>query len=288
MQPANKLYRLYIDESGDHRYGKKNTFVTTIHFGQNEIEVPNDDYIELADDRNRYLSLTGCMVELNFYENTLSVEMERLKKKHFTYDPDNPLIFHREDIVNKRGPFYKLREKDKEVAFNADLLGFLKAMEYKIITVIIDKKAHIEKYGSSAYHPYHYCLTAMLERYCGLLSFRKVKGDVLAESRGKKEDEQLKIAYRNLYDEGSKWRSKDHFCNSLTSKEIKLKKKGANIAGLQLADLLAHPLRVYGLVMNGRISPQDDFGANIATTVMGKFNRRYATGKINGYGIVLL
>jgi hypothetical protein len=40
----------------------------------------------------------------------------------------------------------------------------------------------------------------------------------------------------------------------LTSKEIKLKPKNANIAGTQLADLLAYPLKQEILVENGRIS----------------------------------
>lgn len=285
---AKKLYRLYIDESGDHSYGKKNTFTTKIEMLGETFEIPNDEYVELADDRNRYLSLTGCLIEKMFYEKTFCLEMEQLKKSHFTYDHDDPLIFHREDMVNKRKSFYRLSKQDKEAAFNDDLLRFLKNMEYTIITVVVDKKNHIERYGCAAFHPYHYCLTAMLERYCGLLSYCNAKGDVLAESRGGREDELLKKAYRDLYNDGSKWRPGTHFQNVLTSKEIKLKKKDHNIAGLQLADLLAHPLRLHTLVENGRIAMQKDFGVVITETVMHKFNKHGYSGKIAGYGRVLL
>lgn len=285
---SKKLYRLYIDESGDHRYGKKNTLFTTIRHTKRTIRIPHDDYVELEDNQKRYLSLTGCIIEKGFYEKTFCIEMEQLKRKHFNYDPDDPLVFHREDMINKRGPFFKLRDQDKKIAFDTDLLAFMKDMDYRIITVVIDKKAHIERYATAAYHPYHYCLTAILERYCGLLSFFDSEGDVLAESRGGKEDEQLKMAYRNIYNGGSKWRPNVHFQKVLTSKEIKLRKKSDNIAGLQLADLLAHPLKLHVLIKNCRIPEQEDFGTLIVETVKGKFNKHLYNGRVDGYGRILL
>jgi hypothetical protein len=281
-------YRLYIDESGDHRYGRRDIVVSKLSFKEKVIEIPLDEYADMEDDRKRYLCLTGCVIESAYYEKTFSAEMESLKKRHFSYDPDDPLIFHREDMVNKRGPFHRLRDKERETAFNADLLEFLGAMDYRIINVVIDKKKHVENYGKAAYHPYHYCLTAMLERYCGLLTVRRVKGDVLAESRGGKEDDRLKDAYRQTWSGGSDWHQKTHFQNVLTSKEIKLKKKEHNIAGLQLSDLLSHPLKMQTLEKRGLIPAQKDFGSVIATVVDCKFNRRLLTGQADGYGRVFL
>lgn len=285
---SKKLYRLYVDESGDHRYGKNNTLFTTMQFRGKTIKYPHDDYIELEDNQKRYLSLTGCIIEKEFYDGTFCIEMETLKKNHFNYDPDDPIIFHREDMVNKRNSFYRLRDPIKEATFNNDFLDFLHNMEYKIITVVIDKKNHIEKYGKTAYHPYHYCLMAILERYCGLLSYLNAKGDVLAESRGGNEDQKLKMAYKELYNSGSKWRSNVHFQSALTSKEIKLKKKNDNIAGLQLADSLAHPLKEYVLIKYGRMSKQEDFGTVIVKTVKRKFNKHLFNGRIEGYGTIFL
>ncbi len=279
------LYRLYIDESGDHTYGKQSVDLR-ISSPASVIEVPR--YADLEDDRKRYLSLTGCIVERDFYDTVFREEMTTIKKKHFSYDPDDPFVFHRDDIINKRRTFYCLRNPEKEALFNNDLLEFMGGMTYWIITVVIDKKAHIEKYGGAAYHPYHYCLTVMLERYCGLLSLLAGKGDVLAESRGRREDEQLKKAYAEIYDGGSHWVSRNRFQNVLTSREIKLKKKDHNIAGLQLADMLAHPLKVHTLVENGRITVQDGFGSKIVATVIGKFNKNLYNGRIDGYGRVLL
>jgi len=288
--PGNpkRIYRLYIDESGDHRYGKRTTAVSRVNLKEKKIEIPSDEYAELGDFRKRYLSLTGCIIESGYYDKIFCPEMEKLKRKHFAYHPDDPVIFHREDMVNKRGSFWILTDQGRKAEFDASLLAFFGKMEYFVITVVLDKKAHIEKYGRAAYHPYHYCVMAMLERYCGLLNFLNARGDVLAESRGGSEDEELKGAYQGFYSRGTRYWKKTHFQNVLTSREIKLKKKGQNIPGLQLADLLAHPLKMYSLSRYNLIAEQNDFGSTICTQVEGKFNRNFSTGIIKGYGIVFL
>lgn len=260
-----KRYRLYVDESGDHTYYK------------------------LEDPAKRYLGLTGIFIEGEYYRTAFQVEMEKLKQKHFPHSPDEPVILHRADIINRRGPFWRLRDVEKEQAFNEDFLQFIKEQNYNIVTVVIDKKAHIEQYGEIAYHPYHYCLTALLERYCGFLNFRDAKGDVLAETRGGREDLQLKEAYRLVYKVGTQWRGSEFFQQALTSSEIKLKLKSANIAGLQLCDLLAYPSKQEILTEEGRIDdPGDKFGKQICQCIGTKYNRHVYQGRIEGYGKVFL
>jgi len=39
----------------------------------------------------------------------------------------------------------------------------IREADFKIIAVVIDKKNHVEKYKELAFHPYNYCLTAILE-----------------------------------------------------------------------------------------------------------------------------
>jgi hypothetical protein len=260
-----KRYRLYIDESGDHIYRK------------------------LEDPAKRYLGLTGIFIEGEYYRNTFQPGMERLKQKHFPHNPDEPVILHREDIINRRGPFWRLRDVEKEQAFNEDLLQFMKEQDYRVITVVIDKKTHIERYDEAAYHPYHYCLAALLERYCGFLNFYNARGDVLAESRGGTEDQQVKRAYRKLCREGTWYRDSEFFQRALTSSEIKLKQKSRNIAGLQLADLLAHPSKQEILIEEQRINdPGDNFGKQICNRIQVKYNQQVYEEKIRGYGKILL
>jgi hypothetical protein len=259
-----KRYRLYVDESGDHIYYKS----------ENPAE--------------RYLGLTGVFIESEYYRITFQPEIERLKQVHFPHNPDEPVILHREDIIHREGPFWRLRDTEKERAFNEDLIKFIKDQDYQIITVVIDKNAHIERYGKAAYHPYHYCLAALLERYCGFLNFYNAQGDVLAESRGR-EDLKLKRAYQRLYREGTGQRDSKFFQRALTSLEIKIKPKSANIAGLQLADLLAHPSKQEILIEQKRISDAgDNFGKQICQYIKAKYNRQVYEGRIKGYGKVFL
>ncbi|MBA7664982.1 hypothetical protein ES703_73048 [subsurface metagenome] len=177
----------------------------------------------------------------------------------------------------------------KEDAFNKGFLEFIKEQGYRIITVVIDKKVHIERYGEFAYNPYHYCLTVLLERYCGFLNFSNAQGDVMAESRGRVEDNQLKEAYRVLYKVWTQWRGTEYFQKALTSSEIKVKPKSANIAGLQLADLLAHPSKQEILIEEKRLDdPGGNFGKQICQCIQAKYNQQVYEGRIRGYGKIFL
>lgn len=260
------MYRLYVDESGDHTYKQ----------------------LQLAE--RRYLALVGCFFELYKYQQEFQPKLEGLKANHFPQiDPDEPVILHRDDIVNKRGPFRVLLDPAVETAFNSHLLSFVAESNFKVIAVVIDKQAHIERYGDAAWHPYHYCLTAMLERYCGYLNFINKRGDVLGESRGKTEDSQLKQAYQHTYNSGTNFHSPDWFRKALTSHEIKLKPKLKNIAGLQLADLLAHPVKRSILAEKGIITaPEGTFGEQMCAHLTQKYNRQVYTGEIWGYGKIFL
>ncbi|MFC1968913.1 DUF3800 domain-containing protein [Chloroflexota bacterium] len=260
-----KRYRLYIDESGDHTYYK------------------------LEEPAKRYLGLTGVFIESEYYRMTFQPEMERLKQEHFPHSPDEPIILHREDLVNRRGLFWRLRDTEREQAFNRDILQFMKEQDYHIVTVVIDKDAHIKRYGDAAHHPYHYCLTVLLERYCGFLNFHNLQGDVLAESRGGTEDKQLKRAYQRLYRDGTGHRDSKFFQQALTSFEIKLKPKFKNIAGLQLSDLLAHPSKQEILIEEKRLDNRaDNFGRQICQNIQTRYNRHLYDGRIKGYGKVFL
>jgi hypothetical protein len=128
----------------------------------------------------------------------------------------------------------------------------------------------------------------MMERYCGWLNFTKREGDVLAESRGCREDLQLKSAYKTVYKSGTRFREADFFQAVLTSKEIKIKRKTENVAGLQLADLFAYPARRQ-ILYGARIGPPlTGFTQQMATLLERKYNRNVYTEDVAGYGKVFL
>lgn len=284
------IYRLYIDESGDHSYGKKELKEHRYEFDGITTNITSNHYPELERDDKRYLGLMGCIIEAEKYKNLFHPKLEDLKQKHFPHSPDDPIILHRKELVNKSSHFWRLRDTEKEKEFNEDILTYLSIMEYTVIAVVIDKKAHIERYQESAFHPYHFCLGVLLERYCGFLHFYNAKGDVLAESRGGIEDKQLKVAYKTIYEGGTQFREFTFFQNVLTTKEIKLKPKTANIAGLQISDLVAHPIKHEILIENNRITRTEEksFGKKICEIIKRKYNRHYCTGRVEGYGKVFI
>ena len=73
-------------------------------------EVGNSD-LDSSEDRNhRFLSLTGVIVNLDHVETVIHPEMEALKARFFRHHPDDPVIFHRKEMLNAKGSFEPLRE----------------------------------------------------------------------------------------------------------------------------------------------------------------------------------
>jgi hypothetical protein len=112
----------------------------------------------------------------------------------------------------------------------------------------------------------------------------------MVESRGGKEDRQLKRSYSRLYEEGSDYIEIETWQSRLTSKKLKVKPKRANIAGLQLADLVAHPSRREILIQNKLIDDQRKVFGDRICEILGreKYLRNQRTGHIEGYGKKLL
>jgi len=257
-------YRLYIDESGDHVFR------------------------ETTEPAHRFLCLLGCWFRnpayMQFHE-----ALEEIKTRHLPNHPDHPVILHREDMINTRKAFSVLRDEEKRAAFNKDLLEVIKSADFKVMAVVIDKAALREKYGNSAAHPYHLGLGYLLQRYAGYLNHINRMGDVLAESRGGVEDRRLKDSYKYVYQRGIwSFTNAKFFQSALTSSELKLKPKTANIAGLQLADLLGHPVKMWVLkhyhLINDDLAP---FAVRIMRIVQSKFNRQIYNGTVEGYGFLL-
>jgi hypothetical protein len=260
------LYRIYVDEVGTHD-------------------------LKHADDPNqRFLSLTGVILESQYTLRVLQPEMDELKRKFFQRDPDEPVIFHRKELVNKRPPFQSLRDQETEQEFNIALLKALSRWEYRVITVVLDKKVHRDQYQVWRYHPYHYCLAVLLERFVLFLHYGDHRGDVMVERRGGKEDRKLKNSYSRLYEGGTDNIPQERWQERLTSRELKVKPKNANITGLQLADLIAHPSRREVLLDHQLIvDDRHIFGDRICAILRErKYYRNLQTGRIEGYGKKLL
>lgn len=257
-------FRLYLDESGDHVYR------------------------ETAETAHRFLCLLGGWFKnpdyIQFHES-----LENFKGRHFHHHPDNPVILHREDMINRRRVFKILQDDTKRAKFDEDLLNVIQAAEFKVVAVVIDKAALRASYGESAAHPYHLGLGFLLQRFAGYLNRINRVGDVMAEARGGREDLLLQESYSRIYQHGS-WgvTSAASFQSALSSRQIKLREKKANISGLQLADLLGHPAKMWALRHYGIVQDKPaPFAERLMKIAEEKFNRHLFNNKLEGYGIVL-
>jgi len=173
-------------------------------------------------------------------------------------------------------------------AFTVDVLEVINLASFTAIVVVIDKYLLKTKYPSP-FHPYHIALDFMLQRYAGFLNHTNRRGDVLAESRGGTEDTRLKNAYQHIYTHGDMQNRSAFYQRALTSQEIKLMKKKENVAGLQLADIIAYPLRQFVLIEHGFADGKTEtFGDRIQKAAHAKLNKQLYTGRIEGYGTILV
>jgi len=212
------------------------------------------------------------------------LKLKLLKKNYFNSHPDEPVILHRKEIVNKRPPFDNLLDPIVEEAFNADILSLLANLEYIVISVLIDKLEHKNRYQTWRYDPYHYCLKILIERYVLWLQKQGSVGDVLAESRGGIEDQRLKISFEGVYNNGTEYIKPEMFSKYLTSQQLKVQPKRNNIAGLQVADLIAHPSYRAILAHHNHEHLPNNFGGEIAKILECSKYYRGPSGKIDGYG----
>ena len=112
------LYRIYIDEVGNH------------------------DMEHVDDPNQRFLALTGAILSSEHTRNIFQPEFNAIKTEFFQHDPDEPVILHRNEMVRKVGAFKVLMASETQRRFDARLLAALEKWDYRVITVIIDKKAH--------------------------------------------------------------------------------------------------------------------------------------------------
>lgn len=254
------MYRMYVDEVGNSDFGSSDN--------------PN----------HRYLSLTGVICELSTTARELHGRLEDLKARFFGSHPDDPVILHRKELVNKKHPFESLRDTSVETAFNDEFFSLLEGTEFSVITVVIDKLEHKHRYDVWLFDPYHYCLHVLLERYVFFLKARECKGDVLAESRGGNDDRRLKDSFGRVFSQGTEYMKAEIFNEYLTSHELKVKPKQVNIAGLQIADVLAHPSHKWSLLSSGASIKMGGFGERVAALLEGGKYYRSPSGKVEGYG----
>ncbi|BBO59512.1 DUF3800 domain-containing protein [Mycoavidus sp. B2-EB] len=97
------------------------------------------------------------------------------------------------------------------------------------------------RYEDKACNPYDVALEYSFERVLHFLeTHNETALPVIAEARGKQEDDALRASFYNLMTKGTYYHRAAHF--RLLNCPISFRPKNDNIAGIQLADLCAYPI----------------------------------------------
>lgn len=245
---------------------------------------------DLSKNNQRFLCMTGIIMQIHEHDTKLTPMMNNLKEKYFGCAD---LILHRRELIPAKQPFESLKDETVREQFNQDFLQIVESVQYRVTSIVIDKYMLVQKHGLiRAQDPYALALEYLMQRYQYWMQDYKAlhgscKGDILAEARGGGEDKATKTAYNEIY-LGRGYNPLKNAADVFSSSQIKLKSKSSNVAGLQLADLLSHPARRYILSQNGladNIKTSSYEQKIVEILVNSKFRRK--EGIINGSGVVL-
>lgn len=207
--PDHSEFIVYVDESGDHG-------------------------LRSIDEKYPVFVLAYCIFEKQVYSQQVVPAVQRLKFKHFGHDV---VLLHERDIRQAEPPFRFLVNTERRQAFMADLNDLIANSPFTLIATCIKKELLAERYTHPS-NPYHLALRYGLER---LWQFLRRKGahcsstHVVFECRGKKEDRELELEFRQVCG-GRNYRGESF------PFEIVFADKRTNSAGLQLADMVARPI----------------------------------------------
>jgi hypothetical protein len=216
--------------------------------------------------------LGGLIVEEDYAYGELTKRVQQFKRDLFGRED---LILHTADISRNKNGFEKLKNPVFRARFFAELNQLMHDLVYNVIACVIKKNDHFARYGFSALDPYMLSLDVLVERFYFELDFAETTGNIVAEQRSPVLDRQLDIAWLNLKIQGTEFIQATRINQRIES--LVALPKAANIAGLQLADLVVSPI---GRHVMGKQDHED------WAIIERKFRRR--SGSYEGAGLVIL
>lgn len=241
--PSFSDYIVFVDESGDH--------------GMESIDPSYPVFV-----------LAFCIFEKEAYAGTAAPGVLRFKFRHFGHEQ---VILHEHEIRKTKGPFQFLFDASRREPFYNDLNELITASPFTLVTSVIDKNRHRERYAQPN-NPYSISVGFGLERV-----FRHLKGlgceggttHFVFEKRGPKEDADIEQVFRRVC-EGA------NYAGQRLPFEIVMADKKCNSAGLQIADLVARPV--------GRRALNPHQPNRAYDLILPKF-RRSPAGRLEGWGV---
>jgi hypothetical protein len=180
--------------------------------------------------------LSLVIIKRQAYVQRILPELNRFKLDYWDHEGIN---LHSRDIRKAEGPFTILQNGSRREQFMNDLTTLVSEWPYLLFIVGIRKDKLCERYHH-AENPYRLALTFVMERVVRWMEETELSTlPIVAESRGKNEDNELKAAFFDLMNRGTDYVASKKF--KRLSFPLQFHDKRKNIAGLQLADLCAHP-----------------------------------------------
>jgi len=202
-------YLIFADESGDH--------------GLTAINPENPVFV-----------LVFCLFKKSDYISTVKQIITKLKLDFWGHDL---AILHNHEIRKSIGEFTFLFNQEIRLKFLTSLNEAVEKIPFSIIATAIDKR-NLKKDYPNPDNPYLLALGFCLEHaYMFLREENQLKHltHIVVECRGKAEDEDLELAFRRISNRASLLGENYPF-------DIKFANKKTNSCGLQIADLVAHPI----------------------------------------------
>ena len=202
-------YVVYVDESGDHSLASIN---------------PDFPVFVLA----------LCVIHKRHYAEKIIPAVEKLKFNYFGHDS---VVLHEHDIRKQKGDFAFLSHLPTRLKFVRQLSSIMDVGNFILIACVVDK-ARMSKSEGASTNPYHIALDICLECLRDFLAEKKqdhLQTHVVVECRGKKEDRELELEFRRICDGNNPGNRQLPF-------DVVFADKKTNLAGLQLADLVARPV----------------------------------------------
>jgi hypothetical protein len=214
--PAPPSYLLFLDESGD----------PTMNYAGRAATQPPEIFL-----------LCGCLFTAEGHAQLLPA-LDHLKQRHLGRT-DVSLVSRQ--IRKQKGPFTFLIDPIKRAAFYADTGAVIQQARFTVFAAGIDKLRHWERYGAAAWSPYNLSLAFILERVTKVVEDAGERAHIIAEGRGRPEDDALRLEFARLRKEGTRYVAAERIRACFT-RRIEFRRKRDNITGLQMADLVAYPI----------------------------------------------
>ncbi|WP_422032096.1 DUF3800 domain-containing protein [Roseovarius sp.] len=186
--------------------------------------------------------LACVCISKEHYADVMVPRLQALKFKYFGHDQ---VVFHERDIRRQSGDFVVLRgDRDLRESFLVEVTELVASFDFDLAATVIDKSKLAERYPNPI-SPYELSLQLTMEHLALTLREHNQLGKVvhvIAESRGKSEDDQLELVFRRIADGQPPLPSNQRRLITQFDWRIRFCDKKSNSSGLQLADLIARPV----------------------------------------------